>query len=198
MMPVQAKLPLVQKLRQALLKDPKRSSVLAGLGVVMLVLWARLLLNGPASATASLIRRSVAAITDSPAPMMRGPSSNPVLDWLAQPKRPVQRNLFAIKLDYYARAAGKTASSESQDDPTKPPADEADQARQQQILLDNLQTQAAKLKLQTTLMGTTPRAMVNGQLVKEGDTVEGFTVVKIAPRKITVQQDGAVLEIEMP
>ena len=81
------------------MKDPKRASVLAGLAVVMLVLWARVLLNGPASATASLIRRSVAAITDSPTPSVRAQSSNPVLDWLAQPKRPVERNLFAIKLD---------------------------------------------------------------------------------------------------
>jgi hypothetical protein len=40
--------------------------------------------------------------------------------------------------------------------------------------------------------------MVNGELVKEGDVVEGFTVSKIQSRKITVQQDGVVLEIEMP
>ena len=38
----------------------------------------------------------------------------------------------------------------------------------------------------------------NSELVKEGDVVEGFTVSKIQSRKITVQQDGVVLEIEMP
>jgi biotin carboxyl carrier protein len=123
-------------------------------------------------------------------------ASNPVLDWLGQPKRALQRNLFAIKLDYYARA--KSKPSDNQDDPTAIPTSDADQAHQQQVLQENLQNQATKLKLQTTMMGTTPRAVINGQLVKEGDVVEGFTVMKIQPRQITVQQDSVTLEIQMP
>jgi hypothetical protein len=193
----QTKQSIIAKVRESLARDPKRSAVLGGLCLLMLILWGRLLLNGPAQATASLIRRSVAAITESPAPTVHQAASNPVLDWLAQPKRAMQRNLFAINLDYFARASGKTKASDGQDDPTAITSD-TDQAHQQQVLQENLQTQATKLKLQTTMMGTTPRAMINGNLVKEGDIVDGFAVIKIQPRKITVQQDNVTLEIEMP
>lgn len=63
--------------KQILAKDPKKSGLMAGLGVVMILLWVRLCSNGPASATASFIRRSVAAITD--APSCRRQSLRPVI-----------------------------------------------------------------------------------------------------------------------
>ena len=187
-----------EKIRSVISHDPKRNGLLAGLGIIMLVLWGRLLLNGPASATASLIRRSVAAISEPPIPTSHASTSNPVLDWLGKPRGIVDRNLFAIHLDYYARADDRKSIADGNDDATTTPTAEADQKREQQILLENLQTQAAKLKLQTTLMGDTPRAMVNGQLVQAGDAVEGFKVVKIEARQIVVQQDGVTLEISMP
>ncbi len=190
--------PLLQKLRASLLQDRKRASLLGALLVVMGILWGRLLLNGPASATASLIRRSVVAMTDAPVPVSHVPPSNPVMDWLAQPRRAIQRNLFAIKFDYYARAGDPNSHAAGGLDSTGASNDHVDQGRQQQILLENLQTQASQLKLQSTMMGSVPRAMVNGELVKEGDTVAGFTVVRIEPRKIVVQEDGAELEVAMP
>jgi len=54
------------------------------------------------------------------------------------------------------------------------------------------------MKLQTTMMGNPPQAMVNGELVKEGDIIGGFVVVQIQPRRVVIQQDGVVLEIVMP
>jgi hypothetical protein len=120
------------------------------------------------------------------------------MDWLAKPRGAVDRNLFAIHLDYYPRADDRKPATDGAEDSTSTPTTEADQKREQQILMENLQTQAAKLKLQSTLMGSVPRAMVNGQLVQAGDTVEGFTVVKIEARSIVVQQDGVTLEIAMP
>ena len=189
---------LLEKIKGALNKDPKRTAVMAGLAIMMIGLWGRMWFNGPSSATASFIRRSVAAITESSAGLSRPASSNPLMDWLALPKKSIQRNLFAVHLDFYAKAAGHPEQSGASEDPAKSSTDDADQNREKQILLENLQTQAAKLKLQTTMMGSTPRAMLNGELVKEGDTVEGFMVLKIEPRKVTVQQDEVTLEIAMP
>ncbi len=185
-----------EKIGDALRGDPKRTALMSGLAVVMIVLWGRLLLSGPASATASLIRRSVVAITESPQQTSAAPSSNPTLDWLAQPKAAVDRNLFAIHLDYYAKATGRTGSKAGSDDSGSSTFNSNGQANQ--ILLENLQTQAARLKLQSTLLGNTPTALVNGQLVKAGDCIDGFTVVQIESRKIVVQQDGVTLDIAMP
>ncbi len=132
------------------------------------------------------------------APASKPSSSNPVLDWLAKPTQPVQRNLFAIRMDYYARASDRAGGLNSSEDPEKSDTEAADQNREKQILLENLQNQAAKLKLQTTVMGPNASALVNGELVKEGDTVSGFKVDKIQARQIVVEQDGVVLEIGMP
>ena len=197
---MQGKTPLSikQRVRKAIAADPKKSSLMGVLAVIMVFLWIRMGSNGPAAATASFIRRSVAAIADPLSQFPRAPSSNPVLDWLAEPRRPVDRNLFAVHLDYYARAADHGGVADSSEDPEKSASEAADQNRERQILLENLQTQAAKLKLQTTVMGPTPSALVNGELVRAGDTVEGFKVVKIEPRRIVVEQDGVVLEIGMP
>jgi len=188
----QKKISVIQKMEQAIRRDPKRFSLLGGLLVIMLFLWGRMLFSGPASATA--IRRSVVAITDSPQPTVRVAASNPVLDWLAQPKKAVQRNLFAVNLDYFSRAGDKTKPVDP--DPGQAVPDDAD--HEQQILLENLRQQSAKLKLESTMMGSTPRAMVNGVLVREGDTVEGFVVVKIQSQQITVEQDGVTLQVGMP
>jgi hypothetical protein len=194
---MQAPIPRIEKIRSVLCSDPKRTGVLGVLAMVMIFLWGRLLFSGPASATASLIRRSVAVITESPVSTAVAPT-NAVLDWLGKPRVPVDRNLFSIHLDYYARADDRKAATDGDEDPATAATGEADKKREQQILIENLQTQAAKLKLQTTVMGTTPRAMVNGQLVQAGDSVDGFVVMKIEARVITVQQDGVTLQIEMP
>ena len=57
--------------------------------------------------------------------------------------------------------------------------------------------QAGQLKLQTTLMGPTPRAVVNGMSVGEGDVVAEFRVFKIEARRIIVEREGIKLEIPM-
>jgi hypothetical protein len=187
-----------EKVRLALARDPKRTSVMAGLAVIMLILWGRMLMGGPAAATASFIRRSVSALTDGPPAQPRLQASSPVLDWLAKPKAPVSRNLFAIHLDYYARAGDHDKAGDAAVESMNATGDEADQKRERQILLENLQSQASKMKLQTTMMGNPPQAMVNGELVKEGDIIGGFVVVQIQPRRVVIQQDGVVLEIVMP
>jgi hypothetical protein len=181
----------------ALKRDPKKTSLMLGLLAVMVMLLVRAGSNGPAAATASFIRRQVSAMgTDPPAAAPRPLVSSPVLTWISQPRRAVERNLFAVRTEFYARAGN--GESESSEDPAKSDGEGADQNREKQILMENLQTQAGKLKLQTTMMGRVPTALVNGELVKEGDTISGFKVVKIEPRRMTIEQEKVTLEIEMP
>jgi hypothetical protein len=55
--------------------------------------------------------------------------------------------------------------------------------------------EAGRLHLQSVVMGTSPRAMVDGQLLAEGDVVANFRVLRIEARGITVEREGIKLEV---
>jgi hypothetical protein len=46
-------------------------------------------------------------------------------------------------------------------------------------------------------MGPNPRAVINGELVGEGDVVAEFRVLKIEARRIVIEREGIRLEITM-
>jgi hypothetical protein len=49
----------------------------------------------------------------------------------------------------------------------------------------------------STLMGPHPKAMVNGQMVGEGEVVAQFRVTEIRARSVVVEREGIKLEIPM-
>src|SRR5690606_12135179 len=95
--------------------------------------------------------------------------------WTRQPVKGVSRNLFAVQLAYYPREGGKGAATSEQagfwEELEKSRARQTDQKKARQVLLENLQLQAAQIELQSTMMGPRPQAMVNGELVAEGGVV---------------------------
>ena len=66
-----------------------------------------------------------------------------------------------------------------------------------QGLIQNLRQQAGQLQLTSTVMGPRPKAVINGQMVGEGEIVAQFRVVKIDARSAVVERDGVRLEIAM-
>ena len=84
-------------------------------------------------------------------------------------------------------------------------ASQADQKRQKQIRSENLQLAASTLKLQTTLMGSVPKALIDGRMVRAGDLLEtkssdlsmSFRVVQIEPRRVVIERDGVKIELKM-
>ena len=54
---------------------------------------------------------------------------------------------------------------------------------------------ASKLQLQTIVMGASPRAVIDGEMVGIGSVVAGFRVSKIEARRIIVEREGIKLEI---
>jgi hypothetical protein len=83
------------------------------------------------------------------------------------------------------------------DELAKSMAFRADARKEQQILKENLQQQANQLRLQSTMMTTPPKAVIDGEMVGEGDVVASFRVLKIEPRRIEVEREGIKLEIQM-
>jgi hypothetical protein len=73
----------------------------------------------------------------------------------------------------------------------------ADQKKEHEVLVENLRLQAAQLKVQSTVMGASPRALINGELVGVGGVVASFRVAKIEARKIVVEREGIKLELRL-
>jgi hypothetical protein len=66
----------------------------------------------------------------------------------------------------------------------------ADQLKEHRARVESLRAQAARLKVQSTLMGASPKALVDGRLVGIGDVVASFRVTRIEARRIVVEREG--------
>jgi len=71
----------------------------------------------------------------------------------------------------------------------------ADQQREHDALVANLRKQAEQLKVQSTVMGASPKALINGEFVGVGSVVASFRVTKIEARRIVVEREGIRLEV---
>lgn len=60
-----------------------------------------------------------------------------------------------------------------------------------------LQAQAKALALQSTMVGSVPTAIVNGQVLRVGEWISGFQVVEIAARSCTIEKQGTRLILEL-
>lgn len=69
-------------------------------------------------------------------------------------------------------------------------------AHQERIASD--QAEFAGLRLQSTLIGSLRSAYISGRLVHSGDTIRGFSVVRIEERRVTLRKSGATFTLSMP
>lgn len=185
-------------------REPRKAATLAVLLAVMLLAWVR----GGAAGKAGPAQASASPSPANPAatPGNAGPQMNRTLraleGWLNGPIAPTERNLFLMKLDYFPAEASATATQAAaekdgnSDDAAKSQAAAADLEKARRILEANIKAQASRLDLQSTVMTNgSPRALVNGMMVGEGDTIEGFRVVRIEARGIVVEREGVKLEV---
>lgn len=196
------------RLVEAYRADPKKAMVLSVLTVVLLAIWGRMLATGsnvpspahatPASESTYTQQQLSAAATST------GPNGE-LIEWLKAPVQGAKRNLFALRFDYYPKDASANATPVSRtlkddtfwDQLAKSMHVVADQRKERQILVQNLRERAQDLRLQSIVMSTPRKALINDQLVSEDDSVEGFRIVRIEPRRIIVEREGIKLEILM-
>jgi hypothetical protein len=199
--------PLQRKLMTAVRADPKKAAVLTILVIALSLMWVRRLAggnSGPQSSNASIAARSDKenAARHESAQRGGGDSGASYIEWRTAPIQPLARNFFAIRFERFPLDGSRPAPLAERrdtfwDDLAKSLSSQADHKKQRQILIENLQMQAGQLRLQTTLMGPTPRAVVNGMSVGEGDVVAEFRVFRIEARRIIVEREGIKLEIPM-
>lgn len=168
-------------------RDPKRSAVLAALLVVLGALGTRQILQSSPRAA-----HAADGTTDSVVP---GPTSGPLgstssdhlLAWLSTEIRPVARDAFRIRgfgeSDSAAqvRDSGQVAETEEAE---KSARKEADEQRVRRIDESAIVSAARRLRVQSTIEGATPSALVNGRLVRPGDSILSDQGVELTVRSI--------------
>ena len=200
--------------------EPKKAAALAVLVSLMALMWAKVLVSehgGPASASASAGAVGKGAggggaggtggsdtrnVAHSGGVAQLSGAAAALREFKLGPINDAHRNLFHVKLEYFAKEGSGEAPRTREDgrgfwdELAKSLAAKADQEKARRILIGNLQAQASKLNLQSTVMSNgSTKAMVNGTLVEEGDTVSGFKILKIEARRMVVEREGIRLEV---
>src|SRR5687768_11955138 len=162
--------------------EPKKAAALVLLVVVLAGMWVKIFIFGdPRTVTAGPLggdkgKNERTYISN----QQISPASRSLLEWTKKPITGTKRNLFAIKLDYFPVDGTRPMFSGDDadgfwDQLAKSLAAKADQEKAKGILRDNVRMKASRLDLQSTgLFNGEPKAMVNGTIVQEGDTIEGF------------------------
>jgi hypothetical protein len=197
------------KLMDLLQKDPKKAAVLSVLALMLGGMWVRMAMTGqtqPQHAAASVANPAASAKKKPASPFSKSTSVNnadALQEWLGKPIVPMSRNLFAIRMDHFPLATGAVGPDSATTQQTfwealaKSVNTRADQMEKRQNLIQNLKDQAGQMELQSIVMGPKPKALIDGELVGEGDVVASFRVLKIESRRIIVEQEGIRLEIQM-
>ncbi|MAX23532.1 MAG: hypothetical protein CMJ19_03420 [Phycisphaeraceae bacterium] len=185
--------PWLQQQKALLLQDKKKLGLIVGLACVMLLLWGRLILK-QVPRTAVATPAATAAAT---------PSSTPSTDALRRkvvnPDKPIvevdippvsQRDLFAVNLSEYPMQEEPEAKQEVSDtiknDQPQPDAVE-----------EQLQTMVGRIRLQSTVMGARPAAVINGRIVQVGQTFEGLVLKEVRNRQVILEFNGRLVSLRM-
>ncbi len=195
--------------RKILDRAAARPKVALAIGVILVFMgtrWLRTLANaGPSKASAVVMIRSNPQDVRTDITIQSHSNSEANYTLASVPISPIRRNIFYINLDRFPQdgskpmtSAGPVSGASNEgfwDRLAKSGAFRAEDQDSRSPQVGGLQWQAAQLHLQSILMGPTPKVMVDGRLLKEGDVVAGFRVVKITARGILLERDGSKFEV---
>jgi hypothetical protein len=190
-----AKKDLKARLLAELKRDPKRAVVMGVLGLVLFVLGGRLVLKqiGPSAATAAAVKATPKTAKKPLAPGVGKAAAEAAARSAATAAQKVllDRDLFRPNPAFFppAKPAAPAVSTAKvvQDDP----------AARQAAAKKKVLAEAHSLGLQTTMVGSSPTAMINGQVLRVGDVIRGFQVVEISSRSCTLVKDEVRVTLEM-
>jgi len=203
-----------ERLKKELLRDKKKTIVLALLALVCLFVIGRLVLGGgstPSSAGADVsttVTQETPAGDEPPgyraAPVDRSARMARWADYLANMDRSIQRDLFKPNLACFAPKPGAEPAVEDGAEQTgwfgkvlerimQKQADSSDEL----LRIRQIRTEAGELTLQTTMLGDNPTALINGRVLRKGEEIRGFRVDEIAPNRCIVSKDGVRILLQM-
>lgn len=174
----------LNKLMQSWTKDQARTGAMSLALAVGLLLWGRLLLMPNVTKTAvARPRQDATAMNRARANTLASASSA-----LALPAT-LKRDLFALDPQYYQHLempVEKVATEQK----SVPQISEQEQKDAQVRLA------LKKLKLESTVRGNVPLAVINGESVTPGATISGFEVIEVLPRSVRLRMLDREVELE--
>jgi hypothetical protein len=170
-----------------LTSDKKKFALMLTLLAFGMLLWGRLLLQGvPKTATAKPIAQSVVAETQAVVASDSKPAGAVVR--LAIPAG-VGRDLFSVDPSPYNR----TAMTPMVQVVRKSDPQVSDDSIRSAVIMQS----AGGLVLQSIVTGENPRVVINGVLLAPGQSIEGFTLVKVDDRTVWLENQGIVIRLRM-
>ena len=188
------------RLSAELRRDKKKTIVLVTITLVAAVMGGRLLVKSvhPSKAEANVGSTAVVASggTETPAmptfePGSRDPKRPAVV---LHPVRPeIKRDIFCFRADQYPLlvAPGRVKDDEPEKRPKTPEVDPA------QLRRARIRRQARALVLQSTIVGESPAAIINGRVMHVGRVTHGFRIVSVTSRNCVVEKEGVRITLEM-
>ncbi|MFA9480199.1 hypothetical protein ACERK3_18150 [Phycisphaerales bacterium AB-hyl4] len=171
-------------------KQDRKLALMLVLLMVGLLLWGRLLLQPsvPRTATAEP-SRATAVVPDSGSVVKASRPDRPVVevelpDYLA-------RDLFNFPSDEFAWAAPKKAEQTTMEE--KSGSERSDD----QLRSATVRKAAENLRLRSVMMGENPSAVINGQVLRPGQQIQGFTLLEIAKRHVLLEQHGVIVRLRL-
>jgi hypothetical protein len=182
-----------RRIRRDLTGDKRKFAVGMALTAVALLLWGRLLLKDVPRTAVAEPKEPIAELQAPSTPAAR--PDKPRGQTVVLPAYgPIERDLFAFDGAFYPQVESIDQTVDSR---PKSPADPTDEQVKEQRLRASIRIEARSLKLQSTLLGRRPRAMINGQLLEPGQTIQGFELKEVRTRQVTLVKRGLAVELEM-
>ncbi len=192
-----------RKFAAELKRDKKKTAILGALVIVAGIVGGRLLIRPGAPANAS----AAIAPAASPAPTASvAVSAPPVAEarqtgrrdadrrkYIQDLPRDFRRDLFHPNSEYYTPTAVIVSTEKVNDKPS----DAEQQAAQREQEVQAVHAQARALNLQSTMLGSTPTALVNDRVLRVGEWVNGFRVAEIGASWCVVEKSGVQIRLTM-
>lgn len=160
--------------------------------VIGMLLWGRLLLKHvPRTAIAdpNQLATEVSVVPAEPASPMRA---------LVKFKKPtpMSRDVFVLDASKYARVAKPEQPLPAVVEVVVPEKSRDERADEQERIRE-VQRAATALSLQSTVLGDSPRAVINGIPVSPGQKIRGFVLKKVFARSVVIEMNGVEIRLEM-
>ncbi|MGC9455163.1 MAG: hypothetical protein ACP5HU_09900 [Phycisphaerae bacterium] len=174
-------------------KDARKTAVAGGLAVLVLVLAVKLVLSGPSTsqaADASVGDAAAANESDAWAVVEADPwEQSKQAEYVRSIDRNIQRDIFRPQLTAFpieGDGAGSDTSLETCE------GEDIEESRSRRV-----EGEAQSLRLESTAVSATPTAIINGKVLMEGETINGFRIVEIKPHACLIEKEGVRIRLRM-
>lgn len=174
-------------------KDTRKTTIAAGLAVLVLVLGMKLAMSGPSVSQAADVTVGDAAMVDEAsvrAVFESDPWDQSVkAEYIRSINRDITRDLFRPDLSAFpaeddnGNAGGSVETFEG---------DDIEESRCRRV-----EGEAQSLRLESTAVSATSTAIINGKVLLEGETINGFRVEQIKPHACLIEKEGVRIRLRM-